>query len=469
MNARTLGCALMLAAAAGCGGDGPTSSKNRPPEIRDVVVAPQSVVLGGQVRATVLTADPNGDPVTVLWRAAAGTFDNTAVVSAVWSAPEVPGDYSLIVTAADAEFTVTDSVLVQVGNSSLVVLSEPPGAFIELDGQPLGARTPHRFPLIAAGFHTIRLTNPYYEYDRAGISLELVHGREDSVRFETAAAATSTLNLGRTDLIEIGGIAFLPGGTGLIYTGRTESGTGIFNTTLSPVPKPGNGALLIADVRLNEPLAVSPDGTRIVFVLADGRLAVARVRDDQSDGILDEVADIRLLDFSSRYGPAFSSDGRIAFTSTPSDEPAGAPIFWSTFQDTVLSGIRLATTTVGKIPTWEPDSDRLAYARDGVIVYTSVDESALSPSDTLVADGYSTAPAWGPYGPKHVAFLAGESEDQVHKVRLAAVGTPYALTLVEGIDDPRFLAWSPTQRMIALTRNRAGHGEVVLISGLPIP
>ncbi len=459
----------MLAAAAGCGGDGPTSSKNRPPVIRDVVVDPQSAVLGGQVRATVLTSDPNGDPVTVQWSAAAGTFDDPTVVSAVWSAPEVPGDYTLVVTAADAEFTVTDSVLVQVGNASLVVHSDPPGAFIELDGVPLGARTPHRFPLLAAGFHTVKLTNPYYAYDHPAISLELVHGREDSVHFGIGPIATSTVNLGRTDLLEIGGISFLPGGTGVIYTGRTESGTGIFNSTLSPVSKPGNGALLIADVRLNEPLAVSPDGTRIVFVFADGRLGVARIRDDQGDGILDEVADIRLLDLNSRYGPALSTDGRLAFTSSPSDEPVGAPIFWSTFQDTTLSGIRLATTTQGKIPTWEPDSDRLAYARDGIIAYTSVDESALSPSDTLVAEGYATAPAWGPWGPKHVAFLAGEAEDQIHDVRLAAVGTPYAVTLVEGLDDPRFLAWSPTQLMLAVTRNRAGHGEVVLVSGLPIP
>lgn len=202
---------------------------------------------------------------------------------------------------------------------------------------------------------------------------------------------------------------------------------------------------------------------------ADDRLAVVRIRDDQGDGILDEVADQRLLDLSSRYGPAFSSGGRLAFTSAPSDEPAGAPVFWSTFQDTVLSGIRLATTTVGKIPSWEPDSDRLAYARDGVILVTSVDESALSPSDTLTTKGYATAPAWGPWGPKHVAFLAGETEGEIHEVRLAAVGTPHTVTLVEGLDDPRFLAWSPTQLMIALTRVRAGRGEVVLISGLPIP
>jgi hypothetical protein len=459
----------MLAAAGGCGGDEPTSSKNRPPEIRDVVVSPQSAVLGGQVRASVLASDPNGDPVTVQWRSAVGTFDNPAVLSAVWSAPEVPGDYTLVVTANDAEFTVSDSVVVQVGNASLVVNSDPPDAFIELDGVPLGARTPHRFPLLAAGPHTIRVTNPYYAYDHAAISVELVHGREDSVHFGIGPVSTSTLNLGRTDLLEIGGVSFLPGGTGIIYTGRTESGTGIFNSTLSPVPKPGNGARLIADVRLNEPLAISPDGTRIIFVMADGRLGVAHVRDDQGDGILDEVSDIRLLDLSSRYGPAISSDGRLAFTSSPSDEPAGAPIFWSVFQDTTLSGIRLATTTQGRIPTWEPGSDRLAYERDGIIVYTSVDESALSPSDTLVADGYSTAPAWGPYGPKHVAFLAGEGGDQIHDIRLAAVGTPHAVTLVEGIDNLRFLAWSPTQLMLAVTRNRAGRGEVVLVSGLPIP
>ncbi len=53
---------------------------------------------------------------------------------------------------------------------------------IELDGQPLGARTPHRFPLLAVGFHTVKLTNPFYAYERAKRSRSIsCTGAEDSI------------------------------------------------------------------------------------------------------------------------------------------------------------------------------------------------------------------------------------------------------------------------------------------------
>ncbi len=469
MKLRALGLLWVLAAAAGCSEDTPTSSRNLAPVIRDVVVNPFSTVLGGQVRATVLVSDPNGDPVTISWRAAAGTFADSTTAATTWTAPQTAGDYALVATAGDGELSVTDSVIVQVGNASLIVTSDPPGAFIELDGQPLGEQTPHRFPLLAAGLHTVELSSVYYAYERSAISLELVHAREDSIHFGTTPAFAAVLGLGRTDLLEIGGIAFLPGGTGILYTARTASGTGLYNSTLSPTPRPGNGALIASDVRLNEPVAVSADGARFVFVLADGRPMVAAYRDDQGDGLIDAVTDLRLLNLSPRFGPALSHDDRMAFTSTPSDEPAGTPVFWGAFQDSLLVGIHLATSGLGKMPSWEPGSDRLAYARDGLILVTTVDEASLAPSDTLVAGGYATAPAWGPWGPKHVAYLWGEGAGDPHALRLAAVGTPHGITVVDGLEDPRFLAWSPTQLLVAVTRNRAGRGEVLLVSGLPVP
>jgi hypothetical protein len=437
--------------------------------IQQILVNPSAVVLGGDTRVVAVAVDPDGDPLTLRWEAAQGTFADPADAGTQWTAPAAAGTYTLRVTVSDAEFFDTDSVQVEVGDASVVVLSDPPGAFIEFDGNPTARATPARFAPVPPGPHDIRVTSAYFSYRRPSVEVELTHAREDTVRFGIPDVAVSAVNLGRSDVLEIGGIAFLRSGTGFVYAARTPGGTGLFNATLSPVPGPGNGQRLVESVRLDEPVTVTEDGRHVLCVLADGRALALAIRDPQADGIIDAVDDLRLLDLNSRFGLALAPNDRVAFTVLSSGEPASTPIFWGDFRDTVIVGLRIATTGFGRRPSWGPESDVVVYERDGLLLTVQVSEGSISPSDTLATTGFSTSPAWGRWGPGHVAFLGGPEAGALREVRLTVPGSDLQVTVHEEAGEPRFLAWSPVQPALVLSRNRGGRGEAIVLGNLPIP
>jgi hypothetical protein len=456
----------------GCSEDDGTSSKNQPPRLVWFDVDPASVILGGTASARAGVSDPDGDPLRYRWESTGGSFQDSTLSSTTWTAPDSAGTFTLTFYADDGIHTISTSGEVTVGNATLTVLSDPPGAGIELNSAFTGFVTPHTFTPLAPGTYDLRIESRYWSYERETAVVTLVHGDHKTEEFTLAAAESQPLDLGRRDLVEIGGLDFLIHGTGYVYAGRTAEGTGIFNSALNPQTGTPNGILLIPDVRVQESLAVTgsanPEIQHLFFVSAGDSLMVATLRDPDTDGIVDEVLDVRLL-LDQTFGPAVSTTDQVAYSRTPSSDPPGQPLFWSQFEDSVFVGqATLATTRTGKMPTWEPGGELLAYVHEGVI-FDSWYPDPFQVGDTLYAEGYNRAPDWGPWDPKHLAVVHGQDEMNLSEVRLVLRETGRSVAVAEGLVDPRYVAWSPVQKVLIVAHHRGGGAEVLLVTNLPVP
>jgi Tol biopolymer transport system component len=469
MRAPRIRILLLLAATtgvfSGCG-DKSTNPVNRPPRFIDLIARPAAVVPGGTTRVSALVSDPDGDTVRYLWSATGGSFNDSTASAVNWTAPGASGTYTVTVEAGDGAQTVSRSVNVGVGSASLTVLSEPAGAFVTLDGAPTGLSTPVTFAPLAPGDHIAAVSSFYFTYASDVAHRTLADADADTVRFTTRAPSVSTLDPDRTDLLEIGGIAFLPDGSGVVYAARTAAGTGLFSTS---VLSSGAGGIQIWDgVRMEEPLGITANGDYVLFVSDADSLTALPIQDDEGNGVVDGVGTpIRLR--KNAFGPAVSRTDEIAFSLGVSEDPAVAQILHAAFDGSGLSSVQLATTTAGRLPTWKPNEPFIAFMRDGMILYNYLGDGGPLSADTLVVDGYNTAPAWGKWGPAHIAHLHGTDGLNVTGVRLAAVGTSYTAAVTETLEDPRFLAWDPTQRRLLVTQNPAGGPQILVLGNLPIP
>jgi len=483
---RTRGCgsrparlavALLLTGAAaagvpGCGGKKVTGSDNRPPRIVALVARPTAVTRHGTTQITVLASDPDQDVLYYRWTAAAGTFDDPTSSGTLWTAPDSAGTFTLLIRVSDGADSVSSSVDIVAGNASLTVLSDPPGASLTLDGTLTIRHTPFTFSPLAPGVHQVVADHPDYVLVPASANRDLADGDADTVRFTLDTAQTEVLKPGRTDLLEVGGIAFLPTGVGYLYAARTATGTGIFSSPLNPLSGSPNGLRVASGVRIQEPITVSADGRFVIYIDEARNLLLARaIFDTDADGVIDSVqapVELRTLD---TFAPAISTDSRIAYSLGPSEDPETAPVFWDTFQDSTMAGeIHLGATVPGKLPTWEPGTAYMAFVSGNSILTSYADpEGGIPSADTLVVgDGVNTAPAWGPWGPHHVAYLHGEVAAPLTEIRLVTRTTD-PVVVKTGLSDPRYVAWNPAQRAVAVTHHPGGVPQILFIYGLPVP
>jgi hypothetical protein len=462
-------CTLLLLAAAGgfagCG-DKTTAPANRSPRIIDLIARPAAVIPGGLVRVSALVADSDGDPLTYLWSATGGAFTDSSGSVTNWIAPDSAGAYTVFMRATDTVDTVSSSVDIGVGSARLTVLSEPAGAFVSLDGSPTGLTTPTTFAPLAPGSHIAAVSSPYFAYAFSSLSRTLEHADDETLRFEIRAPTVSNLSLGRGDILEIGGIAFLPDGSGVVYGGRTAAGTGLFSASV--FTNPASGVLLRASVCVEEPLGITADGAYVLFVSEGDSLYALPIQDDEGDGVVDMVGTAVALR-KNAFGPAVSRTDDVAFSLTASGDPAITQLLHGDFDSGTLLDVQLATTSAGRLPAWKPNEPFLAFVRDGLILYNFLGDGGPASSDTLVSDGFNTAPAWGKWGPASIAHLHGPDAQTVTAVRLAAAGTPYTALISDSLEDPRFVAWDPALRRFAVTHNPGGGAEILVFSALPIP
>ena len=461
----TLG--LLVSLATGCGDD-PTSAGSGPPRIITLVAQPGAVVTGGITRVTVLATDPDDDPLTYAWSAGGGTFDDSTGTAANWTAPDSAGTTLIRVVVGDGTSTVEGAVSVIVGNASLTIESDPPGALITLDGLPLAELAPYTISPIPPGFHQVRVFNPSYIHAAEVSGVDLVHGQADTVRFVVNPAQSAVLNLGRSDFLEIGGLAYLPLGTGLVYAGRTANGTGIFSSALNPPTGTPSGIRLVSGVRVTEPVTVSVDGRFLLYVTEGDSLMSVAIRDGDGNGLVDSVGVPVLLE-TSYFSPALARDNELAYSLTAADQPATLQIFRDTFQEgTLLKDNGLATGSAGRLPSWKPNDPFLAFERGGNLLVSFVNPNDIPSTDTLVVGGFSTAPAWGPWGAEHVAYFHGVDAGSVNELWLMVDGDPAPVRILAGLTGPRAASWSPVQRNLAISQNPPGRGEIRLVTDLPI-
>jgi hypothetical protein len=467
LGACTLG-ALVLGVP-GCGGSGGTAPTNHPPRLEEVVARPDAVVLGGSTRVSALGGDPDGNPVDFRWTADGGNFADSTAGSTIWTAPMTPGTYTLRVSLTDGEFTVDGSTTIEAGNAVLTVDSDPPGAVISLDLGPTLYVTPHTFDPVAPGSHPVSVAETDFAYENNPASVTLVHGESKTVTFTIPKAVSEVMDLGRDDFLEIGGLAWLPSGFGLVYSARTSEGTGVFSSALNPPTGTPNGLHLLSGVKVNEPLALSGDGNWLFYVGDGGGVYSVAVRDRDSDGRIDSVGTPSRQAFSG-YGPATARDlPRLAYGETPAEDPATIQLFWTEFTDGVTEGPRFATTVAGKLPTWKADGGQIAFIRDGVLLTASIISGGISSADTVVAgDGTYTAPTWGRWGNQPIAVLWGAAGAAPTEMRFAVTSSPYSASVFDTPEAPAFIAWSPAQAWLAMSANPGGKGEILLVYNLPI-
>jgi len=457
---------LAIVGMAGCSNDTPTGGGNLPPRIVSLNASPSSVVLGGESRVTALVSDPDNDPLRISWRATGGVFGDTTRTSTSWRAPGAPGLYFLYLTVTDGSLSVTDSVDVAVGNASLTVLSSPPFAFITLDGTATGLTAPRTFNPLPVGFHSVSLFSPYYKY-QSKPGIELFHGKSDTLRFVLPPVNSDFLELGLNNALEFGGIAFLPSGLGVLYVARTATETAIFNEPLFPTASTPRGVRVIGRVRFEEPISIGSEGD-LFFINSGDSLMVVPIRDRNQDGAVDSVGTVEGL-LRSKYGVAVSSTYQVAYSYTPSEDPTTVPLFYAQYSNQAL-GIPLSgTATFGKLPSWRPGDPMLAYQYGNAIMYSLVNPFSAPGGDTLYAQGFNTAPSWGKWGAKTVAFLHGDSPGIYTDLMITAYNAPEAVTLSHNLADPRFIAWSPLEEILAITEHPGGTPRILIVSSLPLP
>jgi PEGA domain-containing protein len=456
----------LLGSLAGCSNDTPTGGGNLPPRIVSLNASPSSVVLSGDSRVTALVSDPDNDPLRISWRATGGVFGDTTRTSTSWRAPGAPGLYLLYLSVSDGSQTVTDSVDVAVGNAALTVLSSPPFAYITLDGSATGLTAPHTFNPLPVGFHSVSLFSPYYKY-QSKPGIELFHGKSDTLRFVLPPVIEDFLDLGLNNALEFGGITFLPSGLGVLYVARTATETAIFSEPLFPAATTPRGVRVVGRVRFEEPISIGPQGD-LFFINSGDSLVVVPIRDRNQDGAVDSVGTVMGL-LRSKYGPAVSTTYQVAYSYTPSEDPSTVPLFYAQYSNQVL-GIPLSgTATFGKLPSWKPGEPFLAYQYGNAIMYSIVNPFSAPGGDTLYAPGFNTAPSWGKWGAKTVAFLHGTTSGTYTDLMITAQNAPEAVTLSRNLVDPRFIAWSPLEEIMAVTEHPGGTPRILIVSSLPLP
>jgi len=87
----------------------------RPPLINGMTYSPDRVLTRQNVGVAVSARDPDGDPMSYVWRASRGTFPGgTSRAAVTWRSPAGLGIDTLMVTVSDGERAVSDSVLIPV-------------------------------------------------------------------------------------------------------------------------------------------------------------------------------------------------------------------------------------------------------------------------------------------------------------------------------------------------------------------
>jgi outer membrane protein OmpA-like peptidoglycan-associated protein len=92
----------------------PVAPQNRPPSVR-ARCQPCTVNAGESSTVSAIAQDPDGDPLTYTWSAAAGTLTTASAAQTPWTAPRVEGPVPVTVTVSDGKGgSASDVVTIQV-------------------------------------------------------------------------------------------------------------------------------------------------------------------------------------------------------------------------------------------------------------------------------------------------------------------------------------------------------------------
>lgn len=104
----------------------PTTWKNQIPIIESVTANPDTILVNGETTLICTATDPDGDSLTIEWKAKAGLFPiiNTGK-SVKWKAPDSVGIYPITAFVTDGKDTESDTVYVTVVKTPQPILKTP--------------------------------------------------------------------------------------------------------------------------------------------------------------------------------------------------------------------------------------------------------------------------------------------------------------------------------------------------------
>jgi hypothetical protein len=121
-------CVLVMLTS-GCGSDEP----NRAPSISNVTANDNSIEINTAATITCTASDPDGDNLTYNWEADGGSFTQTGA-NATWTAPEIPGEYTISVSVTDGQATSSSSsISIAVFGGTLLIQTRDGVAAVPLD------------------------------------------------------------------------------------------------------------------------------------------------------------------------------------------------------------------------------------------------------------------------------------------------------------------------------------------------
>jgi len=299
---------------------------------------------------------------------------------------------------------------------------------------------------------------------------------DGTLRLNKRAGATSGLNFligdnfgpAGSDVLEIGSIAFLPSGLGVLYVARTATETAVFSQPLFPTASTPQGVRVVGPVRFEEPISIGSQGPDLFFITPSESLAVVPIRDRNQDGSVDSVGAVLGL-LRNRYSPGVSNTYEVAYSYTRSEDPTSVPLVYGHYENGVMSDPLSGSPTPGKFPSWKPGESMIAYQNGDAIMFSIVSPFSTPGGDTLYAQGVNTAPSWGKWGAKTVAFLHGSVPGSYTDLMITASNAPEAVTLLRDLVDPRFIAWSPLEELLAITEHPGGTPAILVVTSLPLP
>jgi len=108
--------ALILAAVMLLGLTARCQKANQPPQISTLTASPDTVALNGASTLRVAATDADGDSVSFVWEAAAGSLSSPSGDSVVWTAPGTEGVYAVCVVASDGNAADASNIVIAVGS-----------------------------------------------------------------------------------------------------------------------------------------------------------------------------------------------------------------------------------------------------------------------------------------------------------------------------------------------------------------
>jgi hypothetical protein len=387
-------CVLVFTVCCGCGGkDTGTRPEDQPPTINGVLLEPRRAAPGDTVTATAIAGDPEGDPLTFLWRASRGVLLDSVSSSATWVAPNFAATCSLVVIVRDEANQTSLTTMIPVGVGTLTIESYPQGAAVFIDFEPTVYVTPVTIDPAPAGAYSIGVQRSPFAYTPTSKSVEVTNGNAAQAVFGLNGAMMSLIQLEDPVNECVSQSSWSPNGAQVACA--VENDVAHYQKIeIFEEPWPDNFGDYLETTAQPDWSPSWGVGDQMLF--ASSRTGLNQVyRVPVTGGI-----PLPVYSGEANY-PAWSWDGTdMAFVARD-----GAGFSLIARPSTVPTPVTLVTDVVEDRPTWKPDGTQIAFSKlvDGQPYIFTVPSSGGTAQQISHVPG--THPQWSADG-NRIAFVS---------------------------------------------------------------